>query len=139
MTALTAAAARDGKDSKLVPYGVLTNVIIFRGALTMIDAAGFLQPCSQIAGSVFAGIARGGVDMTGETSGDFDALVETRDAFYVNIAAATVANIGDDVFALDDNTVELTQTANSVPVGKIIEVESATKVLVLPDPNQVKA
>ncbi len=139
MTALTTGVAREAKDSKLVPYGVLADEIIFRGALVMIDAAGFLQPCSQIAGSVFAGVAREGVDATGLSSGECSGLVETRDAFYVNIAAAAVLNIGDDVFALDDNTVELTQTANSVPVGKILEIVSATKVLVLPDPNQVKA
>jgi len=139
MTALTAGIGREAKDLKLVPYGVLTNKVIYRGALTMIDAAGFLQPCSQVAGSVFAGVSRDEVDMTGLASGDVKALVETKDAFYVNVAAVTVASIGDDCWALDDNTIELTQTANSVLVGKIIEVVSATKVLVLPDANQVKA
>ena len=139
MTALTESNARDAKDSKLVPYGVLTNKIIYRSALVMLDAAGFLQPCTQLVGAVFAGVSRDEVDMTGLTSGDYKALVETKDAFYVNIAAAAVVNIGDIVYALDDNTVELVATLNSVPVGKIIEVVSATKVLVLPDANQVKA
>jgi len=139
MTALTKSTPREVKDSKLVPYGVLADKIIYRGAMVMLDAAGFLQPCSQVAGSCFAGVSRDEVDMTGLTSGDVKALIETKDAFYINIAAAAVENIGDIVYALDDNTVELVQTLNSVPVGKIIEVVSATKVLVLPDANQVKA
>ena len=43
----------------------------------------------------------------------------------------TQASLGDEVFASDDNTVSTTQGANELKVGKIIEVISSTKVLVL--------
>ena len=133
MTALTKGIAREGKNSKLPAYGVDANAIVFRGAMTMINPAGFLVRCSQIAGSVFAGIARTEVDATGLVAGECKAEVESMDAFYVSIAAAVQGNVGAKVWALDDNTVELAQTANSVEVGRIIEVVSATKVLVKPN------
>lgn len=138
MTALTANVARDKKATKLPSYGVMTNLKIYLGAMCKINATGFLAPCSAEAGAVFAGIARSNVDMTGETSGDFEALVETRDSFYVAAAGLTVADIGKKVYAADDNLVQLAAGTNLQLVGKIIEVVSATQCLVQPNPELTK-
>lgn len=138
MTALTKGVAREGKNIKLPAYGAETNVVIFRGAMVMVNANGFLAPCTQEAGAVFAGISRTEIDMNGEPAGSIKAQVEAVDAFYVDIAAAAQVDIGKKVYALDDNTVELVQTANSVEVGRIMEVVSATKVLVKPNEDLTK-
>ena len=139
MANLSKSINREGKDSKLPAYGVGANAIIFRGAMTMINAAGFLVRCSALAGSVFAGISRSDIDATGEANGDSKAIVESEDAFYVTIVGAAAADMGKKVYATDDNLVAVVQVANTVLVGRIIEVVSATKVLVKPNSHNVKA
>ena len=138
MTALTKGIAREGKNSKMPHYGVDADAIIFRGALTMINAAGFLVPCSDIAGAVFAGIARTEVDATGLFAGECGADVESVDAYEVAIVGAVAADMGKKVYALDDNTVGLVQAGNEVDAGRIIEVISATKVMVKPNSHVTK-
>ena len=133
MTALTENYARNLKSHKMPNYGVKAEAVIFRGALTMVDAAGYLVPCTQLAGAVFAGVSKDVADATGMADGEVRCDVEAVDAFEVDIAAAVQADIGKKVYALDDNTVELTQTTNSVEVGRIVEVISSTKVMVLPN------
>ena len=138
MTALSANYARNGKDHKMPNYPVAADKVIYQGALVMINAGGFLQPCIDEAGGVFAGISRSSVDSTGESNGDSRCDVEARDAFEVACTGMAAGDVGKVVYALDDNTVGLTQAGNEVAVGKIIEVISATKVLVLPNVHQTK-
>ena len=139
MTALTANVARDKKATKMPSYGVKADVVVFLGSLCKIGADGYLAPCAAEVGAVFAGMSRSNVDMTGLTSGDYEADVESRDSFYVAAAGMTVADIGKKVYAADDNLVQLAAGTNLQEVGRIIEVVSATKVLVQPNPNLVKA
>lgn len=138
MTALTQNVARDGKNTKMPAYPVLADAVIYRGALLKIDAAGFLAPCASEAGCVFAGVAREGVDATGASSGDYKCLVETKDSFYVAAAGIVAADLGKKVYAADDNTVQLAAGTNLQEVGKIIEVVSATLVLVQPNSEITK-
>ena len=76
--------------------------------------------------------------MTGLTSGDVDIQIEVRNAFYVTAAGIVAADMGKKVYAADDNLVQLAAGTNLQEVGQIIEIVSATKVLVLPNPNLTK-
>lgn len=138
MTALSANYARNGKDHKMPNYPVKADAVIYQGALVMIDSTGFLKPCAVEAGAVFAGISRSSVDATGESNGDSRCDVEARDAFEVSCAGMTDADLGKKVYASDDNTVTLTQATDEPEVGRIIEVISATKVMVLPNVHLTK-
>lgn len=138
MTALTKSVAREEKESKLVAFPVAANAIIFRGAMVRINAAGYLQPCATEAGAVFAGTAREEVDATGLANGDCFLQIEIRNSFYVAAAGIVAGDMGKSVFAADDNTVALVDSGNLQEVGKIIEIVSATKVLVMPNPNSTK-
>jgi len=138
MTALTKSVARDGENYKLPNYKIAADVKIYRGAMVMTNADGLLVPCGVLAGSVFAGVSRTENDMTGEVAGSAEAQVEAIDAFEVDIAAAVQADIGKKVYALDDNSVGLTLVPDTVVAGKIVEIISATKVLVKPDADQAK-
>lgn len=138
MTALTAPVAREEKESKLIAFPVAANAVIHRGALVKISAAGFVEPCSAEAGAVFAGTSRESVDATGLSDGDCFIQIEVRNSFYVAAAAIVAADMGKSVFAADDNTVALVDAGNLQEVGKIVEIVSATKVLVMPNPNRTK-
>ena len=138
MTALTKDVARDAKDSKLVSLPIAANAIIFRGALVKINAAGYVEPCSSEAGAVFAGVSRESMDNTGGSNGEQLMQIESRDAFYVAAVGMGADDLGKKVYALDDNTAQLAAGTNLQEAGKIIEVVSATKVLVLPNANLTK-
>ena len=138
MTALTQSVAREEKESKLVAFPVAADAVIFRGSFLKINAAGFVEPCAAEAGAVFAGVAREGVDATGLSNGDCKVQVEIRNSQYVAASGIVDADMGKKVYALDDNTVQLAAGTNLQEVGKIIEIVSATKVLVMPNPSLTK-
>lgn len=138
MTALTKSVAREGKESKLIMLPVKADVEIFRGALVKIGADGYAAPCASEAGAVFAGESRTHVDSTGLADGECKIQVEIRNSFYVDAAGIVAADLGKKVYAADDNTVQLAAGVDLQEVGKIIEIVSATKVLVMPNPNLTK-
>lgn len=139
MTALTKNYPRNGKDHKLASYPVEAGAVIYQGSLVMITAAGYLKPCEDEAGSVFAGVSRSTVDNTGGANGAYECLVETEDAFEVASSGLSQANLNQEVFATDDNTVSLSAAGSEPSAGKIVQVISATLCMVLPNPNKLKA
>lgn len=137
--ALTANAQRVEKEGRLIEFPVKTGVKIYKGALVKIAADGYLAPQAAEVGAVHAGVAYEYCDATGLASGVEKCRVETGRAFYMNGSGFTVADIGKDVFASDDNTISTTQGSNQLLVGKIIEFVSATEVLVLQAQHAFKA
>ena len=133
MTALTTNVARDEKESKLVAFPVAANAIIFRGSMVKINAAGYLEACSAEAGALFVGTAREGVDATGLASGECSIQIEIKNSFYVAAAGIVALDLMKKVYAADDNLVQLAVGVNLQEVGRILEIVSATKVLVQPN------
>lgn len=89
---------------------VLNAVRIYKGALVGITAAGFARPFAT--GDFFAGHA---VEEADNTSGAAGAIrVQVRRGIYYGtvpvFGSATVANIGDPVWAVTDNQADLTLT-----------------------------
>lgn len=129
MTALTQDAQRVEKEGRLVamPAAVAT---IYKNAILMRNAAGYVLPAASLAGAVFAGVAYEACDNADGSAGDKALRVETERAFEFEGAGFTQADLLKEVYAADDNTVQIAAGTNLVKVGKIIEVISATKVLV---------
>jgi hypothetical protein len=131
MAALTEDRNTMRKDGKVIPLPVVANDCIFGGSLTAVNAAGYLNPGSDTAGLIFAGVADDRADNTGGAAGDINCNVRRHGLYLFAIAAATVANIGDDAYLVDDQTVGLAATTtNDIKCGTIWGVESATSVWV---------
>lgn len=129
MTALTSNAQRVEKEGRLVsmPMAVIN---IFKNAILMRNPAGFIAPAASLAGAVFAGVAYEAKDNSEGSAGDISMRVETERAFHFAGAGFTAADLLKEVYAADDNTVQIAAGTNLVKVGKIIEVISATEVVV---------
>lgn len=129
MAALTADAQRVEKEGRLqsMPAAVAT---IYKNAILMRNPAGYVLPAASLSGAVFAGVAYEACDNSGGAAGDKSLRVETERAFEFAGAGFTQADLLKEVYAADDNTVQLAAGVDLVKVGKIIEVISATKVLV---------
>jgi hypothetical protein len=129
---------REGKAHTLP---VVANDCIFGGTLTAVNAAGYLNPGSDTAGLIFAGVADDRADNTGGGAGDISATVRRRGMYLFNLGTAiTVANVGDAVFLVDDVTVDLIgNVSNGIFCGVIAEYHSANLAWIDVEPAIIQA
>ena len=126
MTALTDNKLAPEKEGKLVEMPVKSGEAIFRNALVMVDpiSVGIL-PAAALLNARFAGIAY-------EDNKDGAAVVRVqRSGSIILVGSGFVAgDLLKPVYASDDQTVSVTQGTNELEVGVILEVLSATEVMV---------
>ena len=107
---------------------VKANTKIYAGTIACLDAAGNAQPGATAVGLVARGRAEEQVDNVGGAAGD--KTVEIRPGVYpfANSAAGdaiTRAEIGDDCYIVDDQTVAKTDGgATRSKAGKIVDVDA---------------
>lgn len=130
MTALTADAQRVEKEGRLVSMPAAATAVVYKNAILMRNSAGYVLPAASLAGAVLAGVAYEACDNSAGANGDKSLRVEMERAFEFAGSGFTQADLLKDVYAADDNTVQIAVGTNLVKVGKIIEVISATKVVV---------
>lgn len=129
MTALTQDAQRVEKEGRVqvMPVAVAK---VYKNAILMRNPAGYVLPAASLSGAVMAGVSYEAIDNTAGNAGDVSVRLETERAFEFDGAGFTQADLLKEVYAADDNTVQIAAGTDLVKVGKIIEVISATKVLV---------
>lgn len=111
-----------------VAFPVDDGDIIYAGALVCVNAAGFAVPGSDTAGLIFMGLARERVDNHDGQDGDVSVLLRRRGLIAMEFATAiSQANVGDNVFIVDDQTVDLAaNVTNKIFCGIIAEyIDSA--------------
>ncbi len=126
-------AKRDEQFQQGVQFPLLMGAEkIFEGALVEVNSSGYAVNAGDDAGAVFAGVAQETVDNAAGAAGDKEIVV--RQGGIVRLAAAFSAaqtNVGDEVVAEDNQTVELAaNNTNDVYVGRIVEVISSSVVRV---------
>jgi len=103
---------------------------IFKGALCNINAAGFIAKSVAEAGAVFAGVAYEQVDNSAGSAGDLEIKILRHGVFKLSGAGFAQTDVGQSVYASDDQTISKTQGTNEVAVGKIVKFISAAVVYV---------
>lgn len=128
MTALTAERNTQRREGKLRNYPMAANAKILAGALAMLNATGYATKGATATGQVCAGRAEETVDNTGGADGAKTINVIPGEFKFANSAAGdaiTIAEIGDNCYIVDDQTVAKTDGAGTRSVaGKITGVES---------------
>lgn len=121
------------RDNRMYSYPVKAATKIYAGSMVAIDADGYAVPAADTAGLALVGRAEEQIDNSSGSSGDLSVLVR-RGTFKWAATGMTIANVGDPVFVLDDQTVGVASGAtNEIFAGTIVEVESATAVWVESD------
>lgn len=116
------------RDGSVFVDPVAATTKIFAGSLTVLNAAGNLVPGSTATGLVARGVAFEQVDNSAGAAGDKTA--ESRPGCYAfkNSASTdqiTRAEIGDDCYIVDDQTVAKTNGSSTRSVaGKIVDLDS---------------
>lgn len=133
MTAITARKDTRRQEAVILPFPVEENTKIVEGALVSVNAAGYAVNATDTTGERVVGVASASADNTGGADGAIDVTVWTNGAHsFVSQFSATIANVGDKVYAVDNQTVDLAGvTTNDVLVGVIVGIESASQVRVM--------
>ena len=94
---------------------------IYAGAIVCVNAAGYAVVGADTAGQIFMGIAREQADNSSGADGAINVTVRRRGLFKMKLATAiTIANVGDNVFIADDESVDLAgNVTNDIFVGII--------------------
>ena len=131
MTALAANIEIPSKfESGVLSGPVVASDIIYKGALLKQNAAGNIAPCVAEAGSAFAGVAYEYMDNSAGAAGDKEVRYFSEGVFLLNGTGFALTDVGQPVYATDDQVVTKTSAANAQVVGQIVQIKSSTQVWV---------
>lgn len=123
---LTGERGTPSRDGKTFNRAVAAGVKIFQGGLTCLSATGFATPGAAATTLVADGVALATVDNSAGADGDVSVEVEKGTFRFANSAAGdaiTRAEIGDDCYIVDDETVAKTDGGATRSIaGKIVDV-----------------
>lgn len=105
---------------------ILGGLVAVGNLLVSVEAGGYAAPLT--AGEVFLGVAYEEVDNSGGSDGDKSVRVYTQGDFDHALSGATIANVGDAVYATDDGTLTFTSTSNTY-VGFCVDVPSSGSII----------
>lgn len=116
------------RDAARRTPGLAANAVIFAGAIIVRTAAGFAAPATTALGLHAMGIALDAVDNTGGTDGAKAVDVDSGIYQVANSAGAdeiTAADIGNDCYLVDDQTVAKTNGAGTrSAAGTVFDVDA---------------
>lgn len=128
MTALTADRNTPNREGELFSFPVATNIKIYGGSIVMLNATGYATKGAVATGQIAAGRAEDLADNTGGADGAVSVSVRAGVFKFANSAAGdliTIAEVGDNCYIVDDQTVAKTDgTATRSIAGKIVGVDS---------------
>jgi hypothetical protein len=115
------------KEGRSISRAMLGGVIIYNGALVVLDSSGWAKPGVTATGLIAAGVADQQVDNTDGGDGDLSVVVKRGVFRLLNSADAdliTQAEIGDACYIVDDETVAKTSGENTRSIaGEIVDVD----------------
>ncbi len=130
MAALTTEKEVLRKDGEILAHKMAAQNI-YMGALVNVNAAGYLANVADAStGANFAGVAVETVDNSAGAAGDKICRVYKRGNVLLQGAGFAQADVGEVVYASDNQTATKTSAAGRAEVGIIVEIESATLVWV---------
>ena len=109
MTALTEDKALQYTEGVELAYEIYQAIEIFAGSFVCARADGYVTPGDDATGLIFQGWATEYKDNSSGSSGDKSVTLRRRGLVKAILdTAITIANVGDNVFLVDDQTVDLT-------------------------------
>lgn len=121
MTALASDKKIEYTEGVELGFPVINADIIYAGALVCVNADGYAVPGADTEGLIFEGVAVEQVDNSLGNAGDKIVTLRRRGLVKMTLGTAiTQANVGDNVFLVDDQTVDLAaNTTNDILCGII--------------------
>lgn len=108
-------------------HPAIASDIIFEGSAVGDNGSGYARPLQ--AGDPFLGFSAGKVDNSAGSAGDKDVTVKYHGLVELSVSGAAITDVGEPVFASDDDTFVLTQGSNS-HIGRVVRFVSSGVVIV---------
>jgi hypothetical protein len=125
MATLSAARATRERLGLDFSYGAAANAVVYAGSMVTLTAAGYVR--NGVAGGTrCVGVAQANVNNTGGADGAKNVPVKKGTFQFLNLPAdlVTPADIGNDCYLVDDETVARTSNAGArVIAGKVAAIE----------------
>ena len=118
-------------DQELRSYPVKANTHVFKGGFVGLDANGYARPL--VAADTAVGLAYEEMENASATDGVKEVRVFTQGDFAHALSGALRTNIGDAVYASDDETLTFTATGNSL-IGVCVDRPAADEIILRLDP-----
>lgn len=129
MAALSQAYETFERPGLVVSYK-MSNIKLYKGALVGLNASGYLVSMAHgTANLKFVGVANETVDNSAGAAGARSLTVTKTGSFvYKPLAAMTVANLGQEVYANTDNEIQVITggLTNQYKVGTIVALENTS-------------
>ena len=123
MAALSTARATKEREIREIGYPVDAGVKVIGGGMVAFNAAGYARPGANGTTSRCMGVATQTVDNTTGAAGAATVTVR-RSCFAFATTDVTIADIGKDCWAVDDQTVtKILPGVNPAKAGMIVSVE----------------
>ena len=131
MTALSASYDARRKEGDLTAYPVAAGAHVFKSALlTVASTTGLIQPASDAAGLIFAGVAYEEADNTGGVAGAKTVRVLKTGVFTLAKTGAIQTDVGKTALIVDDATVSTAATTDNIACGIVVGVPDGAHVQV---------
>jgi hypothetical protein len=111
MTTLAANSPRDFSVGDHNHIGVIASDIIYEGAAVGDNGAGYARPLSG--GDKFLGFALEKADNSSGAAGDINVEVRRQGVIVLSVSGAVITDVGQPVYATDDDTFSFIKTSGS--------------------------
>ena len=136
MTVLSADKEAKRAEGTLKSYLVYQSTTIYKGGLVVLNTSGYAIAGVNTASVRFVGVASEKVDNSTGASGDKSVVVYKTGEFEFALGASSIAQVGTQMYIVDDATVNSTAT-NSIKCGFMTEYVSSAIARVRIDGNVV--
>ena len=133
-TTLSATEPRKYGVGLYISIGIIASDIVYGGAAVGDNGAGFGRPL--VAGDKFLGFSDGKVDNSSGSAGDKDIRCLMPEFIQLAISGAVITDVGQPVYASDDNTFTFVGVDNSL-IGHVVQWVSSGVAIVKPVQNGV--
>jgi len=117
MTTLAKDQSRDFQQGEINDTPVIATDIIYEGAAVGDNGSGYARPL--VAGDPFLGFAACKADNAAGSAGDVYVRTKVKGRVRLNISSLAITDVGNPVYASDDDTFTLTASTNSY-IGRVV-------------------
>jgi hypothetical protein len=127
MAACSADRKTTYREGLELEFPVKGATCIFGGSMVAVDSTGYAIPAANAAGLKLVGIAMEQADNRSGANGSLSIRVRTVGAFKFSATSITQANIGADMYVVDDQTFDDVDPGQGIKCGKLVKYVSATE------------
>lgn len=127
MTACNADRNTTYRDGLELEFPVKAATRIYGGVMVAVDGTGYALPAANAAGHKLVGIAMEQIDNTTGANGTVKIRVRTAGVFEFDALSISQANVGGEMYVVDDQTFDDVDPGQGIKCGKLAKYVSPSK------------